>query len=74
MKSYLVFDEEPYKGKTRFFLVQAAKTGDALGVIRWFGRWRQYTFRPAAETVFSRGCLEDINAKITELMQERRRP
>ncbi len=34
--------------------------GDLLGQVQWFGRWRQYTFSPANETTFNRGCMTDL--------------
>jgi len=37
-----------------------SKHGDELGVVRWFGRWRQYCFYPEPDCAFSAGCLADI--------------
>jgi len=31
-----------------------------LGVVRWYGPWRQYCFFPDKDTVFSKSCLDDI--------------
>jgi hypothetical protein len=71
--SYLDFLESPnLTGKTRIVQVVSKRHGDALGVIRWFGRWRQYTFWPFAQTTFNPGCLTEINGRIGELMAERR--
>jgi hypothetical protein len=47
-------------GKTNKYAVTSNRGGIALGEIRWHGRWRQYTFFPATETLYSRGCLRDI--------------
>jgi hypothetical protein len=47
-------------GKTCIFYVYNNRSGDCLGRIKWFGRWRQYCFYPAAETIYSAGCLADI--------------
>jgi hypothetical protein len=68
----------------RFVLVQegpktnvysiTAKEGDAhLGIIHWYGRWRQYGFFPAPHTVFEKTCLADISAFLKELMEARKK-
>lgn len=46
--------------KTRRWHVRARENSVLLGVIQWFGRWRQYAFFPAGETVFERQCLRDL--------------
>ena len=46
-------------GKTRVWRV-GSKGDDYLGTVKWFGRWRAYTFYPEPDTVFSEGCLNDI--------------
>lgn len=38
-----------------------------LGEIRWLGRWRQYVFFPAYDTIYSAGCLEDIATFIKQV-------
>lgn len=47
-------------GKTALFDVIAKRGNTRLGRIKWFGRWRQYTFYPDADTTYSEGCLTDI--------------
>lgn len=47
-------------GKTDVYGVYSVKGHDLLGTVKWFGRWRQYTFFPAEYSVFSAGCLEDV--------------
>lgn len=44
-----------------------------LGMIKWYPGWRQYCFMPIGKTVFNKGCLEDINDFITQLMDERKK-
>lgn len=34
--------------------------GIALGQVRWFARWRKYSFYPEASTVFEQTCLREI--------------
>lgn len=74
-KSYeyivLVYAGDSPSGKTQIWRVET-KYGDLLGVVRWFGRWRQYTFWPSAETLYSAGCLADIADFIGSLRNARR--
>lgn len=59
---YIVIDPiaRSASGKTAVYEVTNRRSGDILGHIRWFGRWRQYVFHPVAQTVYSKGCLRDI--------------
>jgi len=41
-----------------------------LGLIKWFGRWRQYTFFPAAGTVFNSTCLLDLKMHLDWVNKE----
>jgi hypothetical protein len=67
----LVFVGDSPSGKTQIWRVET-KYGDLLGVVRWFGRWRQYTFWPSSETLYSAGCLSDIADFIGSLRDARR--
>jgi len=62
------------KPKTQVWDVLTTSGGVRLGTIRWYGPWRQYCFMPDpdAETVFSAGCLQDIESHIKQLMTERK--
>ena len=62
----------PLPGKKTNRWTVHSKHGDFLGAIMWFGRWRQYTFSPEKQTVFSAGCLDDIRSFITEEMSKRK--
>lgn len=71
MKSYLVFEpQDIYGRKTKVVYVLSASLGIYLGEIRWKGGWRQYCFYPAPDTVFSVGCMKDIQDEIQRLMKE----
>ena len=43
-----------------------------LGEVRWWGSWRQYTFQPSPNTVFSKDCMLDIIDFINQLMEARK--
>jgi hypothetical protein len=66
MSKYLEFATIEEK-KTKIIGVWSKKNGDRLGLIKWFGRWRQYAFFPETETLFNVECLNDIQSYISEL-------
>lgn len=74
MKTYLRFQEfPPAPGrKTVRVLVVSRSSNYSLGVILWRGGWRQYVFEPEPSTVWSDGCMVEVQAKIRELMTARK--
>jgi hypothetical protein len=70
---FIRFVEQPNVGKkTRIFLVENTQHGSLLGWIHWYGPWRQYCFLPQDNTIFSIGCLQDIQDFIKQLVEERK--
>ncbi len=70
---YLVFYQGlSLSGKTAHVLVYAADDVTLLGRIKWFSRWRQYTFFPEEDTVWNRNCLMEIHEEIESLMAARK--
>jgi hypothetical protein len=59
-------------GKTEVWEVMSRSSGYPLGEIRWFSRWRQYTFSPILETTFNPDCLREI-AQHTDSLTHRHR-
>lgn len=56
----------PKSFKTRVFIVGPTRGGgQELGYVRWFSRWRCYSFFPTGNTVYEHQCLRDI-AKFCE--------
>lgn len=53
--------------KTAVFGVFSKHYGDKLGVIKWFGPWRQYCFFCMDVSVFSSGCLRDLDKFLSSL-------
>ena len=45
--------------------------GFCLGQVRYFTRWRKYSFFPMESTVYDSGCLKEITAFIDQLMDDR---
>lgn len=70
---YLVLEQVPDdKKKTMIIDVLSRRHGDKLGEIKWYGPWRQYVFTPMPGTLYSAGCLADIETSIVELMNDRK--
>jgi hypothetical protein len=70
---YLTFTEIwPEDRKTAVVDIRSARHGDYLGVIRWYGSWRQYAFYPGHETIWNPGCLATIQDYIADLMVDRK--
>ena len=67
MSKYLNFSIIEKKPKTKVVNVWSKKSREALGIIKWYGRWRQYAFFPDNNTLFNTECLNDIIIHIKEL-------
>ena len=72
MSRYLEFVMFADTGKTKVWAVNSLRHGDMLGIIKWYGPWRQYAFFPQPETLFNRECMGDICIFIERAMGERR--
>ena len=62
MKTWINFTQSgtSVSGKTYIWNVIAKESGQILGTISWFGRWRKYVFEPGSATVYEEDCLRDI--------------
>jgi len=59
-------------GKTDVWQVRA-KDGDILlGVVKWYGPFRAYSFFPEANTVYEKTCVANIAFFLVKLMEERK--
>ena len=67
MSKYLEFCVIEEKPKTKIAGVWSKKSGDRLGIIKWYSRWRQYAFFPENGTLFNTDCLNDIQSYIKGL-------
>lgn len=73
MSKYLEFIEhENPTAKTVIVLVKSKSQSALLGIIKWFGRWRQYAFFPQMDTTWNPECLDDVNTKIRTLMMRKK--
>jgi hypothetical protein len=70
---WIVFDLLPrLDRRTDHWHVWTKDRSGFLGEIKWFGRWRKYSFFPAPSTVFEPTCLRDITTFIESEMQKRK--
>ena len=66
---YIDFVQIESKNKTKVEEVRT-KEGIVLGIIKWHGSWRQYSFFPMPNTVFEKTCLADITEELKRLQEE----
>ena len=59
-------------GKTKKYNIVTKDYPMILGEVKWFSRWRKYSFFPAPNTVFEKDCMMDIVDFIDKLMLERK--
>jgi len=52
--------------KTRDYDI-VAKRGGTIGEIRYYPTWRQHVLMPYLDTVWSAGCLADVNDFLAKL-------
>jgi hypothetical protein len=71
VSEYLDFVMVHDTGKTKVYSVDSRSQGARLGLLKWYGPWRQYTLMPEPDTVWNKTCLLDITAFIDGLMRER---
>lgn len=57
---YIHMMEVPTETKTKHWLVLTKESDARLGVIKWYGAWRCYSFFPDPETLYEHNCLWDI--------------
>jgi len=71
---YMVFRLIERKSKTGVWEAINKHGGYKLGLLKWYGHWRQYCFFPELddETVFSASCLRDIVTFIDKITLERK--
>lgn len=74
MNKYIDFLNERASdsGKTSVWDV-VTTDNDPIGEIRWFGRWRQYSFYAAPLTIFERSCLRTIADFCEDATRQHRR-
>lgn len=64
---YIQFVKLFDKPKTSVWACLANRSKSEIGLIEWYGPWRQYCFFPFYATVFNTSCLEDIKHFIGQI-------
>lgn len=68
---YIRFSLIEQKPKTAVYEVLSITQGTHLGMIAWYGPWRQYVFYPGPDTIWSDGCLAEVREFLQELKKAR---
>jgi hypothetical protein len=74
-KEFLEFRELRPKenAKTKRFAVVSKTRGSQLGRISFYPAWRQYIFEPDISTLWSDGCLKQVQEFLTKINAEWRK-
>jgi hypothetical protein len=64
---YIYFVKLTERPKTSVYACMNSRSGTAIGLVRWYGPWRQYCFFPEPNCVFNVGCMDDIKDFIGQL-------
>ena len=58
---YIHFAHAERKPKTEVWWCTNRTNGARLGIVKWHGQWRQYCYFAEGDTLYSKGCLDDIS-------------
>ncbi len=58
--------------RTGVWICKNLSSGFPIGEVKWNGGWRQYCFYPGPNTLYSAGCLKDVQDFIAQAMEARR--
>ncbi len=74
--THIRMEQTRYKGKTLVWEVRTndsekkERSGMFLGEVKWFGRWRRYSFFPYVDTIYEQKCLREIASFIESRTRE----
>lgn len=68
---FIHFVKIEQKPKTSVWHCRNNRSGNELGIVKWYGPWRQYCYFPTTPAVYSAGCLNDIQEFIKQLEAQR---
>ena len=58
------------KPKTNVWEITSTHHGNVLGVVKWYGSWRQYCFFPESNCLFNHACLFEVFSFLIKLNDE----
>lgn len=66
---WMAYEEvEPAKPRrTRIISVVNRRSRLSLGLLKWYGPWREYSFFPYPNTLFNNGCMRSISGALDTL-------
>lgn len=70
--SYIEFVFVEAKTATNVYAVRNIEHDYWIGIIKWYGGWRKYTFFTNGSIMLSSGCMKDIVKFIETLMNARK--
>lgn len=68
---YIHFEKVAETTKTSKWICRSNRSNSDLGIVKWYGPWRQYCLVTSG-AVFNSGCLSDVIDFIQQLMDERK--
>lgn len=57
---YLEIKDISFIGCRSKYVVSNKKSNTIIGFIEYYAPWRQYVYAPSSDTIYSAGCLYDI--------------
>lgn len=66
VESNQIYNSQP------LFIVENSSSGNRLGSIIWYPPWDRFVFAPKDRTVFSAGCLDDLDEAIQKVTRHHR--
>lgn len=76
MSKWVTFNDESDcfpERKTKVYSITSKEGNYHLGMIKWYGAWRQYCFFSEQNTVWNRECMRDVEDFMQQLMDERKK-
>jgi len=70
---YFHFLKTKDKAKTSVWECRNNRSGKIIGLVQWYGPWRQYCYFSFIHGVYSSGCLSDIRNFIKAAEELRKR-
>lgn len=67
---YLTFRIKEQRLKTNVYSCLNNNSRVELGVVKWYGAWRQYCYFPLVEAVYNQACLNDIATFLEKVNKE----
>jgi hypothetical protein len=72
--NWLEFRVRPHdpKKKTDVYDIVNTSNDVHVGIIKWYGGFRKYTFQPSNNTIFDAKCMREVANFLEILMNERK--